>query len=143
MSQQVMETHDVRRVPVRQDALVTVVAAAAAVIAWAEWTQGAGIDLVVRRGSGTTTVDAAATVVTVLVVGAVGAGLLRLLESRTPNGLRTWTILAVVVAVLSLGGPLGATTVAAGLALTSLHAVVAVTVIVGERRLHRSRVGVA
>jgi hypothetical protein len=125
------------RVAVRTDLLVVAAAAVAAVGAWWVWTQVASVDLAVHRGDTTQSVGVAAVVLTVLVMAGSGVGLLRLLEARTANGLRTWTIVASVVFALSLLGPLGATTVAAGVALASLHAITAGLVVQGLRRARR------
>jgi hypothetical protein len=136
MSQQVQE-RDVRvssRAPA--DGAVVLLAAGLAAVAWAVATQLAGIALTVRSGSGTTNVNVVSVIVTVAVVGLAGAGLLRLLERRTASALRIWTGIAVAVWVVSLAGPLGASTLAAGLALAVLHLVVGGTVIGGLRRTH-------
>ncbi len=126
-----------RQVAVRTDLVVLALTMVAATGVWSFWTQVAGVDLVVHRGESTQTVGAAAVVLTVLVTAGLGLGLLRFLVARTKDGLRVWTIVASVVSVFSLLGPLGATTVAAGLALASLHAVTAVVLVVGLRQVRR------
>jgi hypothetical protein len=121
--------------PKRADAKVVAVATALAVVVWAA-AKVAGVELEVRSGSGTTQVALGSVIVTPLVVGAVAAALLRLLERRTANGLRTWTIIAVVAWVLSLLGPLSATSPGAGLVLATMHLAVG-AVVVGGLRLAR------
>jgi Family of unknown function (DUF6069) len=121
--------------PKRADAKVVVVATALAVVVWAA-AKAAGVDLEVRSGSGTTQVALGSVIVTPLVVGAVAAALLRLLERRTAHGLRTWTIVAVIAWVLSFLGPLSATSPGAGLVLATMHLAVG-AVVVGGLRLAR------
>ena len=55
---------------------------------------------------------------------------------RSTRGLRVWTILACVVWALSFVGPLGATTVSAGVALALLHLGVGGVLVLGLRRSH-------
>ncbi len=124
---------------VRADAVVGVAAGVAAVGLWSFWTQVAEVELVARQGQGTATVGLASVVVTAVMASGLGIGLLRLLEARTANALRTWTIAASVVFAVSLLGPLGATTVAAGLALLSLHLAMAAVLVVGLRQLRRQQ----
>ncbi len=137
MTVQLETKTETRRVAVRTDLLIAAAAAVAAVGAWSFWTQVASVDLTVHRGDTTQSVGVAAVVVTVLVMAGLGIGLLRLLDARTANGLRTWTIVAAVVFAISLLGPLGATTVAAGIALASLHAITAGVLVQGLRQARR------
>jgi len=78
-------------------------------------------------------------VVTAVVVAAAGAGLLRVLERRTPEARRVWTGVAMAALVVSLLGPASARTVQAALTLAALHLVVGAVVIVGLRRRHADR----
>jgi len=119
----------------RAEAGVAVVTAAAAAAVWAV-AKAAGVDLVVRSGSGTNDVNVVSVVVTALVVAIVGAALLRLLERRTTSGRRTWTIVAIVVWAVSFLGPLSATRASAGLVLACLHLVVGSVIVLGLRRTH-------
>jgi hypothetical protein len=118
------------------------VAATAAVVAGLGWAceRLAGIDLAVRTGSGTQHVNVVSVIVTSVVVAMVAGGLLRVLERRTPDALRIWTMVAGGVLVVSLAGPLGAVTLDAGLALATLHVLVGAVVILGLRRSRRGRV---
>ena len=140
MTTQVDERPTAQRVPVRIDVKVGAIAVVVAVAVWSAWTGIAGLDLVVRGGR---TVGLASVLATTLVVSALGVSLLRLLEARTVNGLRTWTVVAASVLAVSLSGPLGATTLAAGLALVSLHLWVAAVLVVGLRRVRRNCGGAA
>ena len=119
----------------RDDWLVAVVATVAATVVWVGATV-AGVDVAVRSGSGARGVGLVSVVVTALVVVEAAAGLLRVLERRTPRARRVWTEIASVVWVVSLAGPAGARTMSAGLTLAALHLVVGAVVIVGLRRRH-------
>ena len=121
----------------RDDWPVAVVAAGAAALVWVAATS-AGVQVEVGSGSGTRDVGLVSVIVTALVVAVAGAGLLRVLERRTSGARRLWTTVAVVVWVVSLLGPVGASSVSAGLALGALHLVVGAVVIVGLRRRHAS-----
>jgi uncharacterized protein DUF6069 len=64
-----------------------------------------------------------------------GWGLLAILERRTLNARKVWTVLAVITCITSLGSPLFSGIGAdAKLGLASLHLVVGATVILGLRR---------
>jgi hypothetical protein len=119
----------------RADAGVAVLTAAAAAAVWGV-ARAAGIDLVVKSGSGTSHVNVVSVVVTALVVAIAGAAVLRLLERRTTHGRRTWTLVAIVVWAVSFLGPLSATHAQAGLALACLHLLVGAVVVLGLRRTH-------
>ena len=123
----------VRRLTIRDDGLVVLVATGLAVMVWVA-AKAVGLDLDVHSGSGTREVGLASVIVTALVMGAAAAGLLRLLERRTSRGLRLWTVTAVVVWALSFLGPLSASTVGAGCLLATLHLVVGAAVVGGLRR---------
>lgn len=132
-------TGDRTQVPLGTDAVVVGMAVVAAVGAWLLWTQVAGVDLVVRTGDSAQAVGTVAVVVSTLVPTVFGAGLLRFLERRMADGLRVWTMLASAVFVVSLLGPLGATTATGGLALASLHLLVTLVLVVGLRQVRRQR----
>lgn len=140
MSQLIEKRTEVRAGRWRDDWPVAVTAAVAAAAVWVLATQLASVDLTVRSGSGTQHVNVVSVIVTSVVVALVAGWLLRLLERRTPRGRTIWTVVAVAIWVLSLAGPLGARSLAAGLWLALLHLVVGSVVIVGLRRLHTDRV---
>ena len=137
MSQVVEQETTAERTSMRTDAGVVAVAVVAAVGAWVLWTQVAGVDLVVRTGNSDQAMSAVAVVVSALVPTVFGVGLLRFLERRMADGLRVWTILASGVFVVSLLGPLGATTAEGKLALASLHLVVTLVLVIGLRGVRR------
>lgn len=136
---QLVEERVRRRGSWQDDLPVAATAAAVAGLGWA-CERLAGIDLLVRTGSGTQPVNLVSVIVTSVVVTLVAGGLLRLLERRTGEALRTWTMIAGGVLLVSLAGPLGALTLDAGLALATLHCLVGAVVILGLRRSRRGRV---
>jgi hypothetical protein len=133
MGQLVEERTEVRVRRWRDDWPVAVTAAVAGAVVRVLATQVASVDLAVRSGSGTQHVNVVSVIVTALVVAMAGVGLLRFLERRTERGRTTWTAVAVAVWVLSLAGPLGARSLAAGLSLAAMHVVVGAVVVVGLR----------
>jgi Family of unknown function (DUF6069) len=104
----------------------------------------AGIELVAKPVGGPEMhINLVAVVASSLVVGLAGLGLLTLLERRGANGLRTWTIVAAVVLVLSLGSPLGGESGGAKVSLLAMHLVVGAVLITGFRAGARRRTPVA
>lgn len=129
---------EARRPRARGDVAVVAASVLAASVAWASWAS-AGVDLEVHAGEGVRTVGIAAVAVTAGVVTLAGALLARLF-ARSSQGLHWWTVLAGGLWLLSMLGPLGATSVTAGVGLASLHLVVGAIVIVGVRRVHADHV---
>jgi Family of unknown function (DUF6069) len=112
-------------------ALAVLAATAGAVAVWVV-SQLAGAELHVKPiGQAATTVGWAAVLITVLVVGVAGWGLLALLERLTSRATTIWTWTAVAVLLLSLAGPLTveeATNATRGW-LIAMHATVAAILI--------------
>ena len=111
-------------------------ATAAAVAIWAVAT-AAGAQLTVSFGPGQPIQKV--TVVNVVVAALVGSlagwGLLALLRRFTANARAVWTVIAIVVALLSLAGPLSPIASAGTkVALVAMHLAVATLVIVGLRQ---------
>jgi hypothetical protein len=111
-------------------------ATAAAVAIWAVAT-AAGADLTVSFGSGQPIQKV--TVVNVVVAALVGSlagwGLLALLRRFTTNARAIWTVIAIVFALFSLGGPLSTiSSTGTKVALVAMHLAVATVTIVGLRR---------
>src|SRR6267154_2529641 len=111
-------------------------ATAAAVAIWAVVT-AAGAELTVSFGPGQPIQKI--TVVNVVVAALVGSlagwGLLALLRRFTTNARAIWTVIAIIFALFSLGGPLS-TISSAGTKvwLVAMHLAVATVTIVGLRR---------
>jgi hypothetical protein len=111
-------------------------ATAAAVAIWAVAT-AAGADLTVSFGAGQPIqkVTVVNVVVAALVASLAGWGLLALFRRFTTNARAIWTVIAIILALLSLGGPLS-TISSAGtkVSLVAMHLAVATVTIVGLRR---------
>jgi hypothetical protein len=111
-------------------------ATAAAVVIWIVATL-AGADLTVSFGAGQPIQKI--TVINVVVAALVGSlagwGLLALLRRFTTNARAIWTVIAIIFALLSLGGPLSTISSAGTKAwLVAMHLAVATVTIVGLRR---------
>ncbi|MBA2953131.1 hypothetical protein GON03_02330 [Nocardioides sp. MAH-18] len=124
----------------REAVLVAVCAAGVAAGIWWLATGAASVDLRVGSGSDAREIGLGSVVLTALVVTLAAAGLLRVLERRTRHGVAIWTWASVVVLALSLAGPLGATTGAAGSCLAAMHLAVGAVVVVGLRARFARRV---
>ncbi len=121
-------------------ALAVAGAAAAALALWALAGPVAGVDLTVRTGGAEQPVGPASVAVTSVLAGLAAWGLLALLERVTSRPGRAWTIIAVVVLVLSLAGPLGsAVGTASTVTLAGMHLVVAAVLIPVLGRSARGR----
>jgi len=119
-----------------QTALATVLSATAAAVAiWIVATV-AGADLTVTLGGQPTQKVTVINVIVAALVGSLaGWGLLALLRRFTNNARAIWTVIAIVFALFSLGGPLTATaSVGTKVALVAMHLAVATVTIVGLRR---------
>jgi hypothetical protein len=124
------------RVSARTPVAAVLGATAAAVAIWAVAT-AAGAELTVSFGPGQPIQKV--TVVNVVVAALVGSlagwGLLVLLRRFTANPRAVWTVIAIVVALVSLGGPLSATASAGTkMSLVAMHLAVATVLIVVLRR---------
>ncbi|MGH1561265.1 DUF6069 family protein [Mumia sp. DW29H23] len=123
---------------VRADLPVAGTTAAAAAAAWAVWTQVADVTLEVDGfGGAAQEVGVASVVVSTIVVVLAGGALLRWMQRRSESGRRRWTWVAIGFAVLSLVSTTSALTASAGIALASLHLLVAAVAIPWLRRAHR------
>jgi multisubunit Na+/H+ antiporter MnhC subunit len=121
-------------------AITVVAAAAGALLLWTIDGPWAGHDLAVRQGDAVQPVGPAAVVVTALVAGLAAWGLLALLERTMRRSVRTYRIIASIVLVLSLAGPLGSGVgTSSRLALLAMHITVGAALIIGlpGRRNHR------
>ena len=111
-------------------------ATASAVVIWVVAT-AAGAALTVSFGAGQPIqkVTLINVVVAALVGSLAGWGLLALLRRFTVNARGIWTIIAIVFALFSLGGPLTAiASTGTKVALVAMHLAVATVTIVGLRR---------
>lgn len=124
---------------VRARGLVVVAAGSAALAGWLVTVPLLGVDLRVQPGGGPVqTVGAATVLVTSLTAALAAWALLALLERSTRRARTTWTVVATLVLLLSVAGPLtSAVTAAAGFALAALHLLVGAVLIPGLRRTSR------
>ena len=122
----------------RRDRVLTIVAAAiAGLVVWVIARLALGHDLTAMStgGNGTTTIGPVAVVLTGLIGGLVAWGVLALLERFTGSPRRIWTIIAVIVLLLSLAGPLSqAEGTGTTIALLVEHLVVGGVLILGLLR---------
>src|SRR6266853_3506710 len=134
-------TYQTTRVSSSSPVTTVLGATAAAVAIWIVATL-AGAALTVSFGAGQPIQKI--TVINVVVAALVGSlagwGLLALLRRFTTNARAIWTVIAIVVALVSLGGPLSATASAGTkVALVAMHLTVAtVTITVLRRTTTRS-----
>jgi len=102
--------------------------------AWLVETALLDVDLTVAIGPTLQPVTAVAVVLTALLVGLAGSVTARLLARFAGRRARTaWVVIAGLVLLLSLLGPLGATSPAAVVSLALLHLLVGLTLLVGLR----------
>src|SRR6267143_5664910 len=129
-------TYQTTRVSARAPIAAVLGATAAAVAIWVVATL-AGADLTVSFGPGQPIQKI--TVVNVVVAALVGSlagwGLLALLRRFAANARAIWTVIAIIFALLSLGGPLSTISSPGTKAwLVAMHLAVATVTIVGLRR---------
>jgi uncharacterized protein DUF6069 len=131
-----MTTTTVRTTPISlsRNVITVLGAPAAALAAWYLETAVLHVDLTVAMGPTLQPVTAVAVVLTALLAGIAGTVTARLLTRLAGRRARiAWTVVAGLVLVLSLLGPLGATSPAAVVSLVALHLVVGVMLLVGLR----------
>jgi hypothetical protein len=122
------------RTSLSRTAIAVVGAAAGAVALWAVETGLLGVDLAVRAGDVVQPVTGVSVAATALVAGLAATLTAWLLARIAPRRCRTvWTVVAGGVLLVSLLGPLGATSAAAVVSLVALHLLVGLTLLVGVR----------
>jgi hypothetical protein len=92
-------------------------------VVWAVSRLG-GVDLVVGTGADARTIGWLDVAVVSALAALAGTLLLAFMANRLEHGRRWWTAVATGVLLLSLSGPLGATTGAAVVTLAAMHVVV-------------------
>ncbi|MEN3359994.1 MAG: hypothetical protein V7637_3976 [Mycobacteriales bacterium] len=121
-------------------AITVAAGAAGALLLWAVNDPWAGIDLAVRRGDTTQHVSPVAVVVTALIAGLAAWTLLALLERTVRRPVLPYRIIASIVLILSLAGPLGGgVDTSSRLLLVGMHLTVGAALIGGlpSRRNYR------
>lgn len=122
------------RVPGRSRLAVVGVTVAVALADWAILAPISGLTLEAQQGS-RMHIGAGQVFFASAVLAFAGWGLLAILERRTPNARTTWTVIATIFCITSLGSPLsGGVGIGAKLGLASLHLVVGAVIIFGLRR---------
>jgi hypothetical protein len=119
--------------------LVTLlVAVVATSLVWTIAEKVFDVDVKVKQNGTETAVQLPSVIIVTLLAGLVGWGLLALLERFSARGRRIWTIIAVVVLVVSLLGPLSGITAGAKVTLLLLHLAAGLVIIPGLARPGRS-----
>jgi lysylphosphatidylglycerol synthetase-like protein (DUF2156 family) len=123
-------------------ALAVLGATAAALAVWSVAVPLAGTELTVRMNGMTQSVEPGAVMTASLLAGLAGWALLAALERFGRRPRRTWTVMAVLVLVLSLAGPLGnGVHTATTIALAGMHLAVGAVLIPALRRSARQEQG--
>ncbi|WBB76433.1 DUF6069 family protein [Micromonospora sp. WMMD1128] len=120
----------------RRDRLFTVLAATAAtLLGWAVAVPLAGVELTARGGGAEQRVTPVAVAVSTVLAGLAGWALLALLERFTGRARTVWSVVAALVLLLSLVGPLtGGVGRAATVTLVILHLLAGAVLVPGLRR---------
>jgi hypothetical protein len=105
---------------------------AGALLLWVVNDPWAGLDLAVRQSDTIQHIGPGAVAVTALLAGLAAWALLALLERTTRRPVRTYRIIACIVLVLSLAGPLGSgADTNSRLVLLGMHLTVGAALIIG------------
>ncbi|MFI5892109.1 DUF6069 family protein [Actinoplanes sp. NPDC051513] len=122
-------------------AVAVAAGAASALILWAVNDPWGGIDLAVRQGGDVQPVGPAAVAATALIAGLAAWALLALLErTHVRRPARTYRIVASIVLMLSLLGPLGSGVgTSSKLVLLAMHLTVGAILIIGLPRCRSNR----
>jgi hypothetical protein len=141
-----MQRTDTTKTTARRTGRAITVAGGAvgALVLWVVNDPWADIDLAVRQGNATQHIGPASVVVTALVAGLAAWGLLALLERTARRPARTYRIIALIVLLLSLVGPLGSGVgISSRLVLLGMHLTVGAALIIGLPRRRDCRAGAA
>ena len=122
------------RTSLSRNAITVTGATVGALALWLVETRLIGVDLAVRTGDVVQPVTGVSVVATALVAGLAATLSAWLLTRIAPRRCRTvWTVLASAVLLVSLLGPLGATSPAAVVLLVALHLLVGLALLLGLR----------
>ena len=122
------------RTSLSRNAITVIGATVGALVLWLVETRLIGVDLAVRAGDVVQPVTGVSVVATALVAGLAATLSAWLLTRLAPRRCRTvWTVLASAVLLVSLLGPLGATSPAAVVSLVALHLLVGLALLLGLR----------
>ncbi|MEU7866341.1 DUF6069 family protein [Dactylosporangium sp. NPDC049140] len=133
MTNDMQRTDKTRATALRAGRAITVAGGAAgALLLWVVNDPWAGIDLAVRQGVATQHIGPVVVAAAALVAGLAAWGLLALLERTVRRPARTFRIVALIVLVLSLAGPLGSGVgTSSRLVLLGMHLTVGAVLIIG------------
>jgi hypothetical protein len=133
MTNDMQRTDKTRTNALRTGRAITVAGGAAgALLLWVVNDPWAGIDLAVRQGDATQHIGPVVVAAAALVAGLAAWGLLALLERTVRRPARTFRIVALIVLVLSLAGPLGSGVgTSSRLVLLGMHLTVGAALIIG------------
>ncbi|BBH69817.1 hypothetical protein ACTI_65020 [Actinoplanes sp. OR16] len=113
-------------------AITVAAGAAGALLLWAVNVPWGGLDLTVRQGGAVQEIGPVAVVVTALLAGFAAWGLLAVLERLSARPVPTYRIIASILLVISLAGPLGsAIGLSSTLVLVGMHVTVGAALIIG------------
>ncbi|MFC4147283.1 DUF6069 family protein [Micromonospora mangrovi] len=118
--------------------LAVVVATVATVAVWLI-AHALDVTLAVKTGDTRQDVPVGAVIAATVVAGLIGWALLALLERVTAAGRTIWTVVAVLVLLVSLLGPLGGVSTGARITLALMHLVAAAVIIPAFRRSSHRR----
>ena len=122
------------RTSLSRNTITVVGATVGALVLWVVEARLLGVDLAVRTGDVVQPVTGISVAATALVAGLAATLTAWLLARIAPRRCRTvWTVLASAVLLVSLLGPLGATSPAAVVSLVALHLLVGLTLVIGLR----------
>lgn len=132
-------TNDIKHIYLTRNAArrtgraITVAAGAAgALLLWVVSGPWGGIELAVRQGDGARHIGPAVVVVTALIAGLAGWGVLALLERTIGRPVRIYRIIASIVLIFSLAGPVGSgVDTSSRLVLLGMHLTVGAALIIG------------
>lgn len=121
--------------------IITVVAATLVTAAvWFVARVAFDVEVIAKTGASETRVQLPSVIIATVVAGLLGWGLLELLERKASSPGTVWSIVAVVVLVLSMfGGPLGGVTTDAKVTLAVLHVTAGLVMIPGLARTAHKR----
>jgi hypothetical protein len=122
------------RVAWSTDLAILIPAAICPLVLWVCAVEGADMELTVTAGDRTRDVGAVAVALTGGLNALLAVSILRALERRTREAFRIWTLVCIAGFVVSLAGPMTATSWEAAATLVAMHAIVAAVIIGAGRR---------
>jgi hypothetical protein len=128
------QSEEKSRVAWSTDLAILIPAAICPLALWVCAVTWADMELTVTAGDRTREVGAVAVALTGGLSALLAVSVLRALERRTSEAVRIWTLVCLAGFVVSLAGPMTATSWEAAGTLTAMHAIVAAVIIGSGRR---------